>query len=93
MNISLSTTLRVIIPKQPTDLDILILELSAYLAKKLKSKILRVERISGWDGSNVRIVVSDFECVHEVLEAVEEFERENNILGTIAPEVVIKDEI
>ncbi len=92
MGVSLSRVVQVIMPREPMELDVLILELSAFLIRKLKNKVIRVERISGWDGSNVRIVIRDLDSLEDVMEAVEEFERERGILGTIAPEVLTVEE-
>ena len=89
MSVSLSMAVQVIVPGEPTELDMLVLELSAFLVRRLRNKVIRVERVSGWDSSNVRIVIEDLDSLREALDAVGEFEGESGILGTIGPEVVL----
>jgi len=38
---------QVIVPGEPTELDMLVLELSAFLVRRLRNKVVRVERGSG----------------------------------------------
>ena len=76
-------------PKRPTKLDYIILALAQRLLERFKDKICSIERIDGWDGSNVRIVVREEGFEDEIIEAITEFEEERGILGTILPEIIV----
>jgi len=84
--------LRVVLPRRISSLDEIVMKLAGYLMKKFEGVILYVEHFEGWDGSNVRIVVSDVGYAEEVIDAVFEFEKKHGIIGTIIPEIVSKDE-
>ena len=92
MSLVSSIHISITIPEHPTEKDIIVLELASFLVKRFKGIVLRVERIDGWDGSNIRIIISDAEYMLSVLEAIEEFARERGLEGEILPEIVTKDE-
>ena len=85
-------TLQVVLPRKPTKLDSIILHLATYLFERYGDVIVRVERIDGWDGCNVRIVIRDLGKMREIIEAIAKFEEERGILGTIIPDIVSEDE-
>ena len=84
--------LQITLPKKPTKLDSIILQLTTFLLDRFGDVIVRVERIDGWDGCNVRIVVRDLGRMCEIIDAIAEFEEEKNIAGAIIPDVVSVDE-
>lgn len=83
---------QIIFPEKPTELDVIIIELANYLFKRFGNKILKIERIDGWDGSNIRIVVRDYSITDELIDAIIEFESEKGIVGTILPDIIDEDE-
>lgn len=88
----MARAVQVVLPERPTDLDRLVLELACFLFSKLPGIIVRVERVEGWDGSNVRIVVRDPSFADAVIDAIVEFERKRGILGTFLPEIINEEE-
>jgi len=81
-----------ILVSKPTTLDNIVLHLSACLLERFGDNIVCVERIDGWEGSNVRIVVRDIRRMREIIEAIARFEEERGIVGTIVPEILSEDE-
>ena len=63
-----------------------------FLMKNYGDVIVHIERIDGWEGSNVRIVVRDIRRMREIIEAIARFEEERGIVGTIIPEIVKENE-
>ncbi len=84
--------LQIILPEEITDMDKLVLRLTEELLSKFGGVIVRAERIDGWDGSNVRIVVKNIDLLEEIIREIGEFESKLGIVGTIIPEIVSEDE-
>ena len=82
-------TMQIVFPEKPVYLDSIILELAQRLLELFGGDICSVERIDGWDGSNVRIVVRNEDLEDRIIDAIVEFEEEKGILGTILPEIVV----
>ena len=84
----------VVLMKRFADFDSIVILLAKRLFEKLDGIILRVESFSGFDGSNVRIVVSDKSdhVVDKILEVIGEVERTLGIAGRIIPDIVTPDE-
>ena len=79
----------IVFPENPVYMDGIVLELAQRLLELFGGDICSVERIDGWDGSNVRIVVRNIDIEDRIIDAIVEFEEERGILGTILPEIVV----
>jgi len=84
--------LKIIFPEKIYDMDEIVMKLAGHLIRRFEGLILSVEHFKGWDGSNVRIVVSDVGRAGEIIDSIFEFEKMHGIIGTIIPEIVSKNE-
>ena len=84
--------LKIIFPEKIYDMDEIVMKLAGHLIRRFEGLILCVEHFKGWDGSNVRIVVSDVGRAGEIIDSIFEFEKMHGIIGTIIPEIVSKNE-
>ena len=84
--------LKIVLPDKISDLDEVIIKLAEHLMGRFEGEIVCLEHYDGWDGSNVRIVVSDIGRADEIIDAIFEFEKKHGIVGTIIPDIISVEE-
>jgi len=86
----LYVSLKVIVTGKYDKKDHIVLKIAVKLLEKFSDVVVGVERVDGWDGANLRVIVREEspELVDRIIDAIYDVVEELGVYGEVVPEIV-----